>query len=137
VKNYTSELLLFTVLVFYISNTYYSAFRNSKKLRNAVNHYRINNDRVIRAFAVIMIFFQTIVCTHAHAQQPALSVQSFEYIWQKEVGYDGAKEQFILAADDSVKHSIEKSFARAIQQRWNIEPSQLALSVKPLSIFYF
>jgi len=89
-------------------------------------------------FQVLLLISLGLIYMHCYSQeQPVLSVQSFEYIWQKEITYGGAKEQIIFANNDSVKHIIEKSFARAIQQRWNIESPQLNLSVKPLSVFSF
>jgi hypothetical protein len=72
-----------------------------------------------------------------NCQPPVVSVQSFEYIWQKASTAINVKGQLILAAEDSIKHSIEKSFTRAIQQRWNIETPELTLTVKPGRFFLF
>ncbi len=67
-------------------------------------------------------------------QQPRLSVQSFEYIWQKDVNNGLGKQQVIIPSGDKAKRSIEKSFANAVHERWNIDVPSISLSVKPLGI---
>lgn len=75
-----------------------------------------------------------LVCLHGKSQQPVLSVQRFEYIWQP-ASEDAAFKRVILASDDTIKQKIEKSFANALQQRWNLNMPENVLSVKPLSFF--
>jgi hypothetical protein len=75
-------------------------------------------------------------CLYSNAQRPILSVQSFEYIWQKNQG-TVVTHRIIIPSGDSAKHSIQNSFARAIQQRWDIEIPDLSLSARPLSLFSF
>ena len=83
----------------------------------------------------LLLITLAITGNNINCQPPVLSVQSFEYIWQKASTAINEKAPLILAAEDSIKHSIEKSFATAIQQRWNIETPQLALTIKPWSLF--
>ncbi len=70
-----------------------------------------------------------------NSQQPALSVQRFEYIWQPYA--DAALKRLIIIADDTIKQKIEKSFAKALQQRWNLIMPENVLSVKPVPVFSF
>jgi hypothetical protein len=77
-----------------------------------------------------------LACIYCKGQKPILSVQSFEYIWQKDQTAF-ANQRVIIPSDDSARHSMQHSFARAIQQRWNIEVPEFSLSVKPLSFFSF
>jgi hypothetical protein len=73
-------------------------------------------------------------------RQPAtslISVQSFEYVWEKATAQNDENTPIIIPEQDEVKHSIEKSFAQAIKQRWNADVPTIKLSVKPLSLFSF
>jgi hypothetical protein len=85
----------------------------------------------------IMIFFLVCVWIHGYSQQPVLSVESFEYIWEKASGamLSSDKSRIIIASEDSAKRAIEKSFVVALQKRWNLEMPEVSLSVKPLGIF--
>ena len=88
-----------------------------------------------RIVKVILSICFTIAWLYSNSrQQPVLSVQNFEYIWQKDVTSGSGKGQLIPSGDEA-KHSIEKSFSRAIQQRWNVEVPEMILSVKPLPLF--
>lgn len=68
------------------------------------------------------------------SQQPVLSVQKFDYIWESLTG--GEKRVNILS-EDSARQSVEKSFTRAMQQRWNISVPEMNLSVKKLGLFSY
>ncbi len=74
---------------------------------------------------------------YGYGQQPVLSVQSFEYEWEKFEGtmLSSNKSRIIFASEDSVKRSIKNAFAIALQKRWNLEMPEASLSVKPLGIF--
>ena len=76
-----------------------------------------------------------LISLYGNSQQPALSVQRFEYIWQPDA--DAALKRLIIIADDTIKQKIEKSFANAVQQRWNLIMPENVLSVKPVSVFSF
>ena len=74
-----------------------------------------------------------------NSQQPVLSVENFEYIWDKnpyEVSL-GKNHRVIIPSADSLNDKIKKSFARAIQRRWNIKMPEVSLSVKPLGILSY
>ena len=74
---------------------------------------------------------------YGNSQQPVLSVQNFEYIWEKTEGaklYPG-KSRIILASEDSARRAMKNAFALALQNRWNIEMPESPLSVKPLGLF--
>ncbi|CAN5826828.1 hypothetical protein BH10BAC2_BH10BAC2_49030 [soil metagenome] len=90
---------------------------------------------MIKTIIITISFWLAAALQQSNAQQPVLSVQSFEYIWQKVSTAINEKGQFIIVTEDSIKRRIEKSFERAIQQRWTIDMPKLALSVKPWSLF--
>lgn len=71
----------------------------------------------------------------SNAQQPVLSVQSFEYIKDDNPG--GGKHWLNIPEAASIKDSIRKSFSAAIYQRWKIAMPEISLSVKPLGLFSF
>jgi hypothetical protein len=87
---------------------------------------------VIKKTFISAIYF--LACFYSNSQQPVLSVQRFEYIWQQ-VSADAFFKRVILASNDTIKQKIERSFANAIQQRWNIIMPGNKLSVKPLPLF--
>lgn len=66
-----------------------------------------------------------------YSQQPVLVVQSFEYLWQKQLTYEGRVN---ILSDEDAQRAVEKSFKEAIQKRWNIEVD-LRLTVKTFSPF--
>ena len=78
-----------------------------------------------------------LIALHGNSQQPTLSVQSFEYAWEKfeETMLSSNKSRIIFASEDSVKRSIKNAFSVALQKRWNLEMPEASLSVKPLGIF--
>lgn len=80
-----------------------------------------------------LVFF----AAYGYSQQPSLSVQSFEYIWERvdvaSLAQD--KSRIIVASEDSAKRAIENYFAVALQKRWNIKMQDASLSVKPPGIF--
>ncbi len=71
---------------------------------------------------------------NGNSQQPLLTVQSFEYIWQRDFAAMSASgaPRIIIALDDSVKLLMKNSFARALKNRWNIVLPEISFSVKPL-----
>jgi hypothetical protein len=71
--------------------------------------------------------------TDGIAQQPVLSVQSFEYI--RDVDPVSGKYWLNIPEADWIKDSIRKSFSDAIYRRWNIAMPETALSLKPLGFF--
>jgi hypothetical protein len=94
--------------------------------------------RYSKYFRVSLLVSLALPCLHSYSQEkPILSVQSFEYIWQKASTEMNVKGQVIIADENSIKHGIEKSFVKAISQRWDITVPDLSLSVKPLSLFSF
>lgn len=97
------------------------------------NHSKINIE-VIK----LLSFLSTICCllssVYSIGQQPVLSVQRFDYIWQR-ASEDAAFKRMILASNDTIKQKIEKSFANALQQRWNLNMPENILSVKPVPLF--
>lgn len=76
----------------------------------------------------------SLLCNKSIGQQPVLSVQKFDYIWEPLTG--GEKRVNILS-EDSARQSVEKSFTRAIQQRWNISVPEMNLSIKKLGLFSY
>jgi hypothetical protein len=70
---------------------------------------------------------------YSNSQQPVLSVQRFEYICQPNT--DVIFEKIVFASYDTIKKKIERSFAKAIQQRWNVTMPETRLSVKPMPLF--
>jgi hypothetical protein len=73
-----------------------------------------------------------------NSQQPVLSVQSFDYVWEKTGGatLSPDKSRVIIASEDSAKKYIRNAFAVALRQRWNLEMPEASLSVKPLGIVF-
>src|ERR1044072_5122965 len=94
----------------------------------------LNLPGVMKISAILIVCFIH-ACPHGYSQQAALSVQRFEYIWQPNA--DDAFKRLILASNDSIKQRIEKSFAYALQQRWNLSMPENVLTVKPVSVFSF
>ena len=84
-----------------------------------------------------MTFFLVCVWIHGNSQQPVLSVQSFEYVFERTDGAmpSSGKSRIIIASEDSAKKAIKNYFAAALQKRWNIEMPEASLSVKPPGIF--
>ncbi|MGZ3938043.1 MAG: hypothetical protein ACXVLT_05005 [Flavisolibacter sp.] len=65
-------------------------------------------------------------------QQPAIVVESFEYVWPKhQSAYTGRVN---LLYDKDIQQAVELSFKNAIQKKWNVEPSGLKLTSKPLPL---
>jgi len=89
----------------------------------------------VKKISFILVIFCTLICFYGKSQQPVLSVQRFEYIWQPAA--DDAYKRLMIIADDTIKQKIEKSFAKALQQRWNLNMPENVLSVKPVSLFSF
>lgn len=89
--------------------------------------------------AILLITSLFFIEVLGYSQQPSLSVQSFEYIWEKatEALPSSDNSRIIIASDDSVKRGIENAFATALKQRWNIEMTGASLSVKPLGMFSY
>ncbi len=85
--------------------------------------------KIVMFVLKVSIFF---IASHANAQQPVLSVQSFEYAWER---FSPDKSRLILASEDSANRAIKNAFAVALRNRWNIELPEASLSVKPLGIF--
>lgn len=94
---------------------------------------------MFKKITVVLVIFLVLNCFYSKGQQSVFSVQLFEYIWQPyvDVVKGPSKKRIIIPSEDAAKLSIEKSFIRSIKQRWKIEIPELALSVKPLSIFAF
>jgi hypothetical protein len=86
---------------------------------------------VIKKIFISAIYFLT--CFYSNSQQPVLSVQRFEYIYLPNT--DVIFEKIVFASYDTLKKKIETSFAKAIQDRWNVTMQEARLSVKPLSLF--
>lgn len=87
------------------------------------------------AFAISLLF----AGLWGNSQQPVLAVKSFDYIWKKDVeDMTGTGERVVMPFDDSVKLLLKNTFAKAIQERWNVVmPGGVLLSVKKLPIFAY
>jgi hypothetical protein len=83
----------------------------------------------------ILIICYLLICLYGKSQQPILSVQKFEYIWQPDLRTP-LETRVIFASNDSIKQTIEKSFVYALQKRWNVTMPLNSLTVKRLSLFY-
>ncbi|CAN5826838.1 hypothetical protein BH10BAC2_BH10BAC2_49040 [soil metagenome] len=89
----------------------------------------------MKLIIVILVFSVAFTWVHSYAQQPVLSVQSFEYI--KDDNPDAGKHWLSIPEAGHIKDSIKKSISAAIYQRWNIAMPEIQLSIKPLSLFSF
>lgn len=89
----------------------------------------------IKKIIAILVFSVAFAWMHTYAQQPVLSVQSFEYI--KDDNPDGGKHWLGIPEAGHIKDSIRKSISAAIYQRWNIAMPEIPLSIKPLGLFSF
>lgn len=107
-------------------------------------YYRSNKARQIKNYyymrkVVIFVLktFAFLAALYGYSQQPSLSVQSFEYIWEKVGGSSLAqdKSRIIIASEDSARKAIGDYFAAALQKRWKIEMQDASLSVKPPAMF--
>jgi hypothetical protein len=79
---------------------------------------------VVIAFTLLPLF-----CA---GQQPAIVVESFEYVWPKhQSAYTGRVN---LLSDNDIQQAVELSFKNAIQKKWNVGPSGLKLTSKPLPL---
>lgn len=90
--------------------------------------------RIKTAVYFILPFWIGINC---YSQQPVLSVQRFDYIWDAYlIGSDGAgKKRVIIPSQEVARQSMANSFSRVLQQRWNVKVPEMVLSVKSLSAF--
>ena len=93
--------------------------------------YQILYCSVIKKIFIPAYFI--LISFYSNSQQPVLSVQRFEYICQPNT--DVIFEKIVFASYDTIKKKIERSFAKAIQQRWNVTMPESKLSVKPLPLF--
>ncbi|ULQ50938.1 hypothetical protein [Flavihumibacter fluvii] len=89
---------------------------------------------MIKTAILICLSLLQIVC---YSQQPVISVQSFEYIWQKKLTPESVGNQVNILLPEDNKRVVENSFANAIRQRWNTEISPLKLTVKSFSSLTF
>jgi hypothetical protein len=64
-------------------------------------------------------------------QNPMLEVKSFEYIWQNKYTLDDMP----FISDDNVNATLRNSFAKAIQNRWDVEFPKIVFSVKNRTLY--
>ncbi|MEO8713169.1 MAG: hypothetical protein ABI405_13645, partial [Parafilimonas sp.] len=93
-------------------------------------HFRIITNAVF-TFCFIMLWL------YSSSQQPVLSVQSFEFIRNKEFLVTDAPQASleINSPENAIKDSIQACFARAAAHRWNITIPDFSLSIKKPSLF--
>jgi hypothetical protein len=86
-----------------------------------------------------LLIISLLICQHACCQQPVMSVQSFEYIWEKN-SYEGLlnkSHRVIIPSTNSSGDKIRKSFESAIHRRWNAEIQEVPFTVKPHKTFSY
>jgi hypothetical protein len=88
---------------------------------------------MIKTIIITISFSLAAALQQSNAQQPVISVQSFEYI--KDDNPDGGKHWLSIPEAGYIKDSIRKSFSAAIYRRWNIAMPEIPLSIKPLGLF--
>lgn len=97
-----------------------------------MDHMQKDDHHMVSKTMATLVFLFLLGFLRSNAQQTVLSVQSFEYIWERQP--NGGKLWLAMPEADSIRYFIRKSFSNAIYQRWNMVFPQLELAVKPTSI---